>query len=109
MTPEQFKKIREAFDQTQAQWGATLRLKGMAGRSIRAFENGETPLPGVVQLAVEAVLMRHALTQAGVQPDILLRLNKSRKGNANETRNKTAARRTRNRHRTDVLRRWLRA
>jgi DNA-binding transcriptional regulator YiaG len=55
MSPERVKAIREGLGLTQVALAATLRLGPTGKRSVIRWETGDTPVPGPVSVALEAL------------------------------------------------------
>lgn len=55
-TKDEFRGARQELGMSASQLAKTLRMGRGAGRTIRRYESGETPVPGPVSVAVEALL-----------------------------------------------------
>jgi len=55
-TKDEFKTARQELGMSASRLAATLRMGSRADRTIRRYESGETPVPGPVSVAVEALL-----------------------------------------------------
>tara|TARA_R110000868_G_scaffold102492_11_gene282229 strand:+ start:2950 stop:3156 length:207 start_codon:yes stop_codon:yes gene_type:complete len=55
-TKEDFAKAKSDLGMTGVQLAKTLRMGKGADRTIRRYESGETPVPGPLSVAVEALL-----------------------------------------------------
>lgn len=55
-TKEDFSKAKSALGMTGSQLAKVLRMGKGADRTIRRYESGETPIPGPLSVAVEALL-----------------------------------------------------
>lgn len=55
-TKEEFRNARQELGMSASQLAKTLRMGRYAGRTIRRYESGESPIPGPVSVAVEAIL-----------------------------------------------------
>lgn len=53
---EDFKNARQELGMSASQLARTLRMGKCADRTIRRYESGESPIPGPVTVAVEALL-----------------------------------------------------
>lgn len=56
MTPAGFRNARQALGHTQHAMAEALRMGKHGWQTISAWENGKTPIPGPVSLAVEHLL-----------------------------------------------------
>lgn len=56
ITKDEFKNARQDLGMSAAQLAKTLRMGRRADRTIRRYESGESPIPGPVTVAVEALL-----------------------------------------------------
>lgn len=55
-TKDDFKNAKQELGMSAAQLAKTLRMGKRADRTIRRYESGESPIPGPVTVAVEALL-----------------------------------------------------
>lgn len=55
-TKDDFKNAKQELGMSASQLAKTLRMGGRADRTIRRYESGDTPVPGPVSVAVEALL-----------------------------------------------------
>jgi len=55
-TKDDFKNAKQEIGMSAAQLAKTLRMGKRADRTIRRYESGESPIPGPVTVAVEALL-----------------------------------------------------
>lgn len=55
-TKEDFRNARQELGVSASQLAKTLRMGKYADRTIRRYESGESPIPGPVSVAVEALL-----------------------------------------------------
>ena len=53
---EEFKNARQALGMSASQLAKTLRMGRHADRTIRRYESGESPIPGPVSVAMEAMM-----------------------------------------------------
>lgn len=53
---DDFKNARQELGMSASQLAKTLRMGKCADRTIRRYESGESPIPGPVSVAVEAML-----------------------------------------------------
>jgi len=56
LTKDSLKEARHQLGLTAAELAKTLRMGKCAGRTIRRYERGESPIPGPVSVAIEALL-----------------------------------------------------
>jgi DNA-binding transcriptional regulator YiaG len=75
MQPEHVKAVRVALGLSQAAFGDMLRLGSHGKRTVIRWENGETPVPGPVSVAIEALEAgwTPGMTKMGDLPAGLLR------------------------------------
>lgn len=74
MTPEDFRAARKAMGHTQHTLAVALRMGRHGWQTISAWENGKTPIPGPVQVAMEHL----ANCPSGLQPSAKLLTCKGR-------------------------------
>lgn len=53
---DDFKNARQELGMSASQLAKTLRMGRRADRTIRRYESGDSPIPGPVSVAVEAML-----------------------------------------------------
>jgi transcriptional regulator with XRE-family HTH domain len=53
---DDFRKARDELGMTASQLAKTLRMGRGADRTIRRYESGQSPVPGPVSVAVEALM-----------------------------------------------------
>lgn len=55
-TKDEFRNAKQELGMSASQLAKTLRMGRRADRTIRRYESGETPVPGPVSVAIEALL-----------------------------------------------------
>jgi DNA-binding transcriptional regulator YiaG len=56
MTPDDFRAARKTLGHTQHAMAEALRMGRHGWQTVSGWENGKTPIPGPVSLAVECLL-----------------------------------------------------